>query len=65
MLKIKGWVLPGQTAPLSSTHMSKKDDITRHIGDPTTLNKIYVHLHKKKKKNSTILNNLQLYDEKK
>ena len=46
----KNKAIAGQTAPLSSTHMSKKDDITRHIGDATTMNKKYVH----KKKNSTI-----------
>ena len=31
--------------------MSKKDDITRHNGDPTMMNKKY--MHKKKKANST------------
>ena len=59
----KNKAIAGQTGPLSSTHMSKKDDITRHIGDPTTMNKRY--LHKKKKKILQFLNNLQVYDEKK
>ena len=45
----KNKAIAGQTAPLSSTHMSKKDDITRHIDDPTKMNKKYVH----KKENST------------